>query len=130
MGALKTHRMVPLLIGMLALPSGAHAQSPRANPDPCWGPDKALHFGASATIAASGYAVGTAAFDGFLGPTALGAGLALGAGFGKETLDAAGLGHPSWKDLTWDVLGVVAGLGISLAIHLVVHESSAPAAAR
>ena len=89
--------------------------------EPWWGPDKALHFGLSAAIAAGGYGVGVAAFDGHTGGAlVLGAGLSLGAGFAKETLDAAGLGTPSYKDLLWDVLGTTVGLGVALVVHQIV----------
>ena len=102
----------------------------RVDPDPWWGPDKALHFGATAALAAGGYVAGALAFDDYLGPAALGSGLALGAGIAKELLDLAGIGDPSWKDLTWDLIGTAAGVGVALSIHVAVRETSAPAAAR
>jgi putative lipoprotein len=102
----------------------------RGDPDPWWGPDKALHFGATAVVAAGGYAGGALVFDDYLRAAALGSGLALGAGIAKEMLDLAGLGHPSWRDFTWDVIGVAAGIGVALSIHLAAHEPSGPAAAR
>ncbi len=37
---------------------------------------------------------------------------------GKEALDAAGYGQPSWRDLTWDVAGTAVGLGLALVVHL------------
>ena len=105
----------------------------RGDPDPWWGPDKALHFGATATLAACGYAGGAIIFDDYLRSAALGSGIALGAGIAKEMLDLAGLGHPSWKDFTWDVIGAAAGIGVALSIHLAARGTSAtssPAAAR
>lgn len=50
--------------------------------------------------------------------------MALGAGVAKEVADLAGLGHPSWKDLAWDVVGTGTGLLVAWAIDaLVVHLS-------
>lgn len=41
---------------------------------------------------------------------ASGAGLALGLGIGKEIADRFTGGHPSLRDLTWDVAGTATGL--------------------
>ncbi len=99
--------------------------SPRARADEWLARDKALHFGASAVLAGSGYAAGTAVFDGRdrAASFALGGGVALGAGLAKEGLDAAGLGDPSWKDLAWDVIGTAIGLGVAWGIDLVVRPA-------
>lgn len=99
----------------------ARAQQAAADPDPWFGPDKALHAGASAVIAGGGYAVGALVWDDYAGPIALGSGLALGAGVAKESLDAAGLGDPSWRDLAWDVIGTAIGIGISVLVHAAVR---------
>lgn len=93
------------------------------DPDPWFGKDKVLHFTLSSAIAAGGYGLGTTIFDGYAAPAAFGAGLALTAGIGKEAVDAAGYGTPSWKDLTWDVAGTATGVGIALLIHLAVGDS-------
>lgn len=93
-----------------------------ALPDPWWGTDKAMHFAATAVIASGGYVVGAVAFDDYLGAAALGSGLALGAGIGKELLDLAGIGDPSWKDLTWDLIGTAVGVGVALSIHVAARE--------
>lgn len=82
--------------------------------EPWWGTDKALHFAAGAGVAMLGYGLGIWGFDDRLGAAGLGTGLAVGLGATKEGLDAAGLGQPSWKDFTWDVVGAVVGIGLSL----------------
>lgn len=95
------------------------------DPDPWFGRDKALHFGASATIAGSGYAIGAPLFDCRGHALILGASLAAGAGITKELLDLTGLGDPSWRDLAWDGIGTVAGLAFAWGIDLLVQGVSA-----
>jgi putative lipoprotein len=90
-------------------------------PDPWWGRDKALHFGFSAAIAGGGYAASTPFVSSYAGRAAFGGGLAVTAGVSKEVLDLAGLGDPSWRDLTWDVIGAAVGVGLSLGIDWAVR---------
>jgi putative lipoprotein len=89
--------------------------------DPWFGRDKALHFGVSAAIASTGYAIGTAVFEQRWKAAALGGGLAVGAGAGKELVDLAGYGDPSWRDFTWDLVGTAVGLGLAFAIDSLVR---------
>ncbi len=84
------------------------------DPDPWFGPDKALHFGAGFGLSVGGYALGVASFDSRWAGVALGAGIALGLGAAKEGLDAAGLGTPEWQDFVWDVVGTALGLGVAV----------------
>jgi putative lipoprotein len=104
---------------VLALVSAA-PRARAADPDPWLGPDKALHFGASAVIAGGGYAVGTFVFPARGHALLLGAGLGLGAGAAKELLDLAGFGDPSWKDFAWDAIGTAAGLLVAWGIDVLV----------
>ena len=114
-------RTVTLALALLAATPAA------ADDDPWLGGDKALHYGASLGLAASGYGAGALAFDGEPARLATGAGLALGAGAGKELLDLAGLGDPSWRDLAWDVAGAATGLALAWAIdRLFFQEEPAP----
>lgn len=92
-----------------------------ADDDPWFGPDKAKHFGASAVIAVGGYTVGAAVFEDRISAIALGGGLALSAGIGKEVYDAAGYGHASERDLVWDVIGTTTGLGVALAVDWLIR---------
>lgn len=108
------------IVSMLTV-STARAQSAPADPDPWFGKDKALHFGASALIAGGGYAIGAAVFPSRGAALALGGGLALGAGTAKELADLAGLGNPSWRDFFWDVAGTVVGLAIAWSVDMVVR---------
>lgn len=113
-----------LLAAVLAIAPATAAAQQRASftrqapadPDPWFGPDKALHLTASATLAGGGYALGSLGIEGATGRLALGAALALAFGVAKEGLDAAGHGSPSWKDLVWDVAGTAFGLGFAFSI--------------
>ena len=93
-----------------------------SDPDPWWGRDKALHFGASATIAAGGYGVGTLIFERRAEAALFGGGIAVGVGAAKEGLDALGMGTPSFKDFTWDVIGAAFGVAVGLGIDLLASS--------
>jgi putative lipoprotein len=102
--------------------------SPRAraqDPDPWFGRDKALHFGASAIIAGGGYGLAATQFEARYPRLLIGGGLALAAGAGKELLDMTGFGDPSWRDFTWDVIGTATGLLVAWGIDLLVRGASA-----
>jgi putative lipoprotein len=122
--------VVPVALALTLAASPARADPPPAA-DPFFGKDKALHFGFSVALAGVGY--GGAALVGFdhrADRAAMGASLAIGAGFTKEVLDAAGMGTPSWKDFAWDVLGTLAGLGVSISIDYALEPRRPAAIAR
>jgi putative lipoprotein len=98
-----------LALALVLASSAASAQSS----DDWFGADKALHFSASALIAGGGYAVGAWTFEATWPRVLLGAGVGLAAGVGKELIDLAGDGDPSWRDLAWDALGT--GVGVTVA---------------
>lgn len=106
-------------IWLAVVAAPAYAQA--ADPDPWFGKDKALHFAASSTIAAGGYAIGATVFDARGYALLFGGALAAGVGIGKEALDLAGLGDPSWRDLTWDGIGLAAGLAVAWSVDLLVR---------
>jgi putative lipoprotein len=108
------------LVAVVASPERARA----ADPDPWLGRDKTLHFAASSTLAAGGYAIGAAVFDARAHALICGAALAAAAGIGKEALDLAGLGSPSWKDLAWDAVGIAAGLAVAWSVDLLARGVS------
>lgn len=111
--------MRALLLAAAVLCSSSSA---RASNDPWFARDKALHFGASSALAAGGYGAGRIVFEDRTTALAVGAGIALGAGVGKELADLAGMGHPSWRDLTWDVLGTATGLAFAWAVDRLVER--------
>lgn len=90
----------------------------RALADDFFGPDKALHFGVSAGLAAGGYAASALVLEKPWQRALAGASLALSAGIAKELWDSTGRGDPSWKDLAWDGIGTGVGVGLALGVDL------------
>ncbi len=116
--------LAALVLTGLTMSSVARAQEA----DPWFARDKALHFDVSAGIAAAGYGVSAGwLVDARWKALAIGGGVALAAGAGKELLDATHVlgGDPSWKDFTWDVIGTVAGLAIAWGVDLLLGGVSA-----
>ena len=101
----------------LALAVSAFGSDARADDSDAWlAPDKSTHFVVAGTIAGVGYGLTSIASDSVAFKIAMGSGLAIAAGAGKEIWDATGRGDPSWKDFTWDCLGAAAGIGVALVI--------------
>ena len=48
-------------------------------------------------------------------------GFTLAVGAGKELLDLAGWGDPSWRDFAADVAGTIVGLAIAWSVDLVIR---------
>lgn len=112
-----------LAVALLLLLSLAPRQGFSQEADPWWGPDKKLHFTYSAAIAGVGYG-GAALIYSDRAPRLLwGGAVAMSAGIGKEVYDLSGRGDPSWRDLTWDALGVATGLGVALLIDLAIEQA-------
>ena len=101
-----------------------------ADPDPWFGPDKALHFGVSVGLAAGGYGASAFVLREPWQRAVAGAGFSLTLGAGKELYDLSGHGDPSWRDFTWDVVGTAVGVGIALLIDVAVSSSSTRPATR
>lgn len=112
-----------LALSLTLAPSAALAQQ-APDPDPWWGVDKALHLGASAGITGGGYAIATQLTDDIAGRAAIAASLGIGAGLAKEVADAFGLGHPSWKDFLWDVIGTGIAVSVSVSIDFGVRAAT------
>jgi putative lipoprotein len=106
---------------VVALGLGATTPARAADPDPWLAKDKALHFGVSATIAGASYAVGAAFFEARGHALLAASGFTLAVGAGKELLDLAGYGDPSWKDFAADVAGTIVGLAIAWSVDLLVR---------
>jgi putative lipoprotein len=119
-----TRALSALLAAVLLLAAGPAAAS---DPDPWFGPDKALHFGVSAGLAAGGYAALSPLLESRSERALGGAAFSLTLGAGKELWDLAGHGDPSWRDFTWDVLGSAVGVALALGVDaLVSREKDAP----
>jgi putative lipoprotein len=114
-------KLVRLVVLGVVITSGSAAEA--QDNDPWIARDKALHFDVSAGIAAGGYGVSAGwVVDARWKALAIGGGLAIAAGAGKELLDATHVfgGDPSWKDFTWDVVGTIAGLAIAWGMDLLL----------
>ena len=111
-----------VLLTTLCLAQTARADSASATPDPWFGRDKVLHFAGSALLAAGGYGMAADVFPDEAPRLILGGGLSLLVGAGKELIDSATSGHPSWKDFAWDVVGAAAGLFVAWAVHQLLAE--------
>ncbi len=114
-------RTAPLLLALaaaVAAPSAARADD---TSDPWIARDKAFHFDVSAGIAAATYAVSAAYIvDSRWKALAIGGGVTIAVGGGKELLDLAGIGDPSWKDFAWDAIGTVAGLALAWGVDMLL----------
>lgn len=122
MGYGRLVRTPALVLGLAFL---AVAPPAAARDRDAWtGDDKLLHFSASAVLAGLGY--GVSAF--FVSPrstrAAIGAGSSLTFGVGKEIYDLSGHGTPSWRDLTWDVVGTGVGTAIALGVDLLLGRAT------
>lgn len=101
---------VPLIAcSVLMAPRTVHAQ----DADRWTGPDKTLHFVASAGLAAGGYGLASLWTDDRTVQLVAGSSLALGAGLGKELWDLSGRGNASWRDMAWNVIGTATGLALA-----------------
>jgi putative lipoprotein len=120
--------LLAVLCLCLLAPLSARGEEPEiASRDDWFAQDKALHFGVSAGLAGAGYAGGALLFDAPGTRWLTGAGVALGAGIGKELYDAGRGSFFSFKDLTWDVVGTATGLGLSWAVDRLLFHREAPA---
>jgi putative lipoprotein len=120
---LATVRIVPVVVLALALPLAAPSAARAQDADPWLSRDKALHFDVSAGIAAAGYGASAGwLVDARWKALAIGGGVTIALGAGKELLDWSGVihGDPSWKDFTWDVLGTMAGLALAWGVDLLL----------
>lgn len=111
--------------GAAAVLFGLVLRDPRpasaADRDPWLAKDKALHFGVSAGIAGGAYAASAAIFEARGHALLTAAGITIAIGAGKEALDLAGYGTPSWKDFAADVAGTIVGLAVAWSVDLLVR---------
>jgi putative lipoprotein len=107
----------------LALFAALLGRSARAaDPDPWFGRDKALHFGASALLASGGYGATALVTEDRRVRLAVGGGFAFSLGIAKELWDLSGHGDASWRDLTWDAVGTLTGLAVAAAVDWTIQR--------
>jgi putative lipoprotein len=117
---MRNFRFLPLgLLVILGLTSSASAAE-----DPWWGQDKAQHFLVSATLSSGAYAIGTLEWQSRVPTAGVALGFTLALGAGKEGWDALGHGNASWKDFTWDIVGALAGIGLSFVVDTAVRPAT------
>jgi putative lipoprotein len=109
----------------LGLALGAARSARAADPDPWFGRDKALHFGASALLASGGYGATALVTEDRRVRLGVGGGFAFSLGVAKELWDLSGHGDASWRDLTWDAVGTVTGLAVAAAIDWTIQKLGA-----
>lgn len=90
--------------------------------DPWLGQDKALHYAASAAIAAGGYGAASLLTEPLWQRALLGLAAGAGAGAAKELWDLGAGGDPSLRDLVWDGAGALSGVLLAIAVDLVLRE--------
>lgn len=119
-------RAGPRAAGLAMVLSLAFAAGTAAaeEPDPWFGPDKALHFGVSVALAGGGYGASALVLDRPWERAIAGGTFSLALGAGKELYDLSGHGDPSWRDFTWDVVGTAVGVGIALLVDAAVSSGS------
>jgi putative lipoprotein len=118
-----------LVFAGVALLMASEARAQQSDADPWFGHDKALHFAASASIAAVAYAGASLKTDDRPTRAAAAFTIALGAGVLKEVWDLTGNGDASWRDLTWDVVGTTTGVLFAYAIDWAIGRLRGPAPA-
>jgi len=119
-----TSALLVSLTATLAAPQIARADAPGA--DPWFGQDKLVHFAASGSLAIVGYAGASMLTEDRPLRIGAGAALAVSAGVAKELWDLDGHGDASWRDLSWDLLGAVTGLLVSVGVDWAVHRMLRP----
>ena len=123
MNARPTPRRACLIVVLVAIALDPVA----ARADDGWlARDKAAHLGATAGLAAGGYALASTATERRPWRLAVGGSLAVGAGVAKEIGDRS-RGDASWRDLSWDLIGAATGLAIVWAIDRAHRRRRAPA---
>ncbi|MBX3212645.1 MAG: hypothetical protein KF850_11475 [Labilithrix sp.] len=105
----------------MALAVVTSSSATAADRDPWLAQDKALHFGVSAGIAGGTYAAAAALFEARGHALLAAAGVTLAIGAGKEALDLAGFGTPSWRDFAANVAGTLVGLAVAWSVDLLVR---------
>ena len=120
MTRLRAAGLVAFLVPLVCGAPPARAQSNQT--DEWLGPDKRLHFAASASLALLGYGGAALATDDRGMRAGVAAAIAIDVGIAKELWDRAGHGDPSGRDLAWDVLGAATGVAVAAALDWVFHR--------
>jgi putative lipoprotein len=123
---MKPARLAGALAAIAAICFSPPATAAPPDPDPWFSPDKALHFGACGAIAGGAYGISALYVRPVPARVVIGSAAGITVGALKEVLDLQGLGHPSWKDVAWDVFGTAVGIGIAVTIDVATRGPSKP----
>ncbi len=105
----------------LVIASSAPAQLQRVRGlDDISGTDKLEHFAANVAVTGGAWAAAGALDAPLWARVVAGAAAGAAVSLGKESLDLAGFGTPSFGDLAYDALGIGAGVGFALAAEAVL----------
>jgi putative lipoprotein len=102
--------------------SSARADELSYDPDPWFGQDKWIHFGASIGLSGVGYGVSSLVLEEPWQRAISGAGFSLLIGGLKELADATNGSVASGRDMTWNIIGTVVGTGISLGLDYLLRD--------
>jgi len=84
--------------------------------DPWWGRDKQLHFAVSVGLANTAYLGASFLTPREIHRTIIAETVAFSAGIAKEVYDKFNHGDPSYRDLTWDLIGSTTGTVVAWLI--------------
>jgi putative lipoprotein len=115
MRAMPASLLIPVV---LMLSSSAWAQ----DRDPWFATDKYLHFSVSAGIASAGYGAAALVTDSPKKRVYSSWVLGLTAGLSREIWKLAAHGDPSYRDLTWDIVGTATGTVLTYLFDRLVVE--------
>ena len=125
-GALPLGSVSALAFSLAWSPPAAASDPQSPGSDPWWGRDKALHLGFSAGLAATGYGVSSIWLECAWQRAGAGSAFALTLGTAKELADWAGYGHPSYKDMLYDLAGTALGVALAYLVDLATGSGPEP----
>lgn len=105
-----------IVVAVAALQGSVVTTARAADADPWTGRDKMLHATISAGLGAGFYALSVPLVSPRPARAALGFAGAFAVGATKELIDLSGSGDASGRDLAWDVVGALGGVGVATLI--------------
>ena len=113
--------MIRAFVLVLGVQSALAPAARADDADPWFGRDKFAHFVVATSLATETYVIAVNNTGARWHAIAIGAGVTLAVGAGKEGWDALGHGNASWRDFAWDAIGAAAGLGVAWGLDLLLR---------